>query len=250
MIFTHTGRVGDFFATLPIYSAWYKRHNEKVTIVVPQNFPFVDTTKSFTLRLPFIQDFIISEFNVWHFDRGGVPYVFNPNDYGVDCNEWFNIGFRDMPKNRFVAEFCAEEHDGLEVDYDFEIEIPFDESIQELFEDKIGFADSSTHREDYGLLEQIMVKSEVPYHKFQHELSLWENLQISKHCRYNVTAGSAMSVLMSFAKIPFSVFTWQTPPIAFYRPSPKTFGIWAPPSEILKSDKADIIQYLNLSNFI
>lgn len=249
MVFTHSGRVGDFFTTLPIYSAWYKKYNDKVTIVVPNNFPFVETTKEFTKRFEFIEDFVVSDFNVWHFDCGGVPYKFNPNDYGVNCDRWINLGFRSYP-TKFVADFCAEEYPGLEVDYDFSIEIPFDQEYSDKYSGKIGFSNASAHRDDYGLLEELVVKSGVDYHRFSHDVSLWENLMIAKHCSYNIAAGSAMAILMSFAKIPFSVFTWQTPPMTFYRPSPNIFSIWQPPSEILKFEKRDLIKSLNLSNFV
>jgi hypothetical protein len=249
MVFTHTGRMGDFFATLPIYSAWNKRYNEKVTIVVPRNFPFAEAVKDFTQRFIFLNEFIISDYAVWHFDRGGVPYIFNPNDYGIECEKWINLGFRDVP-NKFIASFCAEEHPDLRVDHDFSIQIPFIPELHEKYKNTIGFVDAAPYRDDCGVLERIMVKTELNYHKFSPDTSLWENLLIARHCAYNISAGSAMAVLLGFARIPFSVYTWQSPPNLFCKPSLDVFTIWAPPHEIIKQPKNEILKLLNLRDII
>lgn len=245
MVFTHSGRMGDFFATLPIYSSWYKTTGQKIQLVFPKNFPFVESTREFLMRFDFIETVITSSFEVWHFDCGGVPYIWNPNDHGVGCKKWYNLGFRHAP-NKFVANFCAEEH-GLEVDDDFYIDIPFDIELHERYKETIGFADASAHRDDYGILEKIMLKSEVNYHKFDVNIPLIENLKIAKHCKYNVCAGSVIAILLAFSKIPFSVYTWQTPPSIFYKPSPLVHSIWPPPIDILNHSKEDILKFLNIN---
>lgn len=249
MVFTHTGRMGDFFATFPIYSAWYKKYGEKVTIVVPNNFPFVEATEQFTRKFDFLGDFIRSSYNVWHFDRGGVPYVFNPNDYGIECNRWINLGFKAVP-HKFIADFCSEDHENLEVDYNFSFDIPFSTELHEKYKNTIGFVDASPYRDDHGVLERILVKAEVPYHKFNPDLPLWENLAIARHCSYVVSAGTAMAVLLAFANIPFAVYTWQSPLNVFARPSSNIFSIWASPHEILNKPKDEILKFLNLKDLL
>jgi hypothetical protein len=246
MVFTHSGRLGDFFITLPVYSAWYKKYGQPVKIVVPENFPFAHVAREFVLPFEFIESFETCSFNVWHFDCGGIPYIWNPNDHGVNCENWINLGFRGLP-DKYSADFCAEEH-GIESDYNFYIDVQFNPELHEKYKNYIGFADASAHRDDHGILEQIMIKSEVLYHKFDLNLPLIENLKIAKHCKYNVCAGSAMAILLNFAKIPFSVYTWQTPPNSYYRPSPDIFGIWTSPYEIIKSEKNDILKFLNIKD--
>lgn len=246
MVFTHSGRLGDFFATLPIYSAWYKKYNEAVTIVVPHNFPFPNETKEFISQFKFIKDFIVSEFSVWHFDCGGVPYQFNPNDYGIVCEKWFNIGYRTSP-NKYVASFCAEEYE-LEWDSDFTIDVNFDIDLHEKYKNTIGFADASSHRDDFGILNDIIKSTGVEYHSFDTKLSITENLKIARHCKYNIMAGSAMSVLMGFAKIPFAVYTWQTPPVIYYNETAEIFCVWQTPEYIKKQTPNKILSLLNLQD--
>lgn len=248
MVFTHSGKAGDFFSTLPIYSAWYKKNNEKVTIIVPENFPFANTVKQFTENLHFVKNFIISPYNVWNFDCGGIPYKFNPNEYGINCETWFNIGFRHSP-TKYISEFCAEEH-GLEYDHNFELEIPFDLELHEKYKNKIGFADAGTHRSEFGIVDKIIKKSGVDFHTFDINQPLIENLRIAKHCKYTVMSASSMAVLMAFAKIPFSVYTWQTPPHMFYSPHADIFCIWQTPHYILEQTPEKIIKILNLQDKI
>jgi hypothetical protein len=236
--------MGDFFATLPIYSAWYKNTGQKIRLVFPKNFPFVESVREFLMRFDFIETVIVSSFEVSNFDCGGLPYKWNPNEYGVDCKTWYNLGFRHAP-NKFVANFCAEEY-GLDVDENFQLDIDFDESLNELYKGIIGFADASTHRDDYGYLENIMIKAGLNYHKFDTATSIETNLKIAKHCKYVISAGSALSVLLSFSRIPLSVFTWQTPPHLFYKPSQYIHSIWPTPKDILNNSKEDILKFLNI----
>lgn len=251
MVFTHTGRVGDFFYSLPIYSAWYKKHGEPVRIVVPKNFPVLEETKRFALMFPFIADFIVSNLEV-EFIRGGLPYRFDPNDYGISCDKWINIGFREYP-NKFITQYYAEEH-GLEIDYDFKIDVPYNLILEEKFRHKIGFANASSYRDDSEILEKVLQKSEVDYYKFSTDSTFWYNLCVAKHCKYNIVSGSMMSVLLMFARIPFSVFAWQTPLDLYYKSPVNQFGKMffnlQSPFHTIESSKEDIHHTLNLNTFI
>lgn len=249
MIFTHTGKLGDFFATLPIYSKYYKNTGESVTIVFPENFPHADIAIEFCKRFEFIKEIIISTYNVFHFDLGGVPYVFNPNEYGVYCESWYNLGYREKPIGVYASKFCADEH-GLDYDEDFKIEIPFIEELDKKYKNIVGFAGPSPIRDDYPILSPLMEKCDVEYHMFDSALPIYENLLIARHCKYNVCAGSALSVLLGFTDIPFSVFTWQTDPEVFYLHKKNISYIEASPFDIIQLQKNEIKSMLKIEDNI
>jgi hypothetical protein len=244
MVFTHSGRLGDFFTTQPIYSAWYKKYNEPVTIAVPKNFPFIDSARDFVLQFDFINDFVVTDFSVWHFDCGGVPYVWNPNEHGLTCEKWINLGFKHIP-DKNVAQFCAEDYN-LEIDQDFSIRIEFDPELHEKYKDVVGFADASLHRDDVHVLKDIMLKTGLKFHTFDVSLPIIENLKIARHCLYNVCSGSAMAILMNFSHIPFSVYSWQTPMHSYFTQCSTIHSIWQSPFYVVEQSKEDILKMLNL----
>jgi hypothetical protein len=116
---THTGKIGDFGQCLPICSWLYKEYGEKIIFIFPKGFPFIQNIESLLRLQPFTEDIRYCDFTVNHYDMGGQPYKFNPNDYFNDLNltKYYNFGFRSAP-DKYVPEFYAEEY-GLSVDYDF-----------------------------------------------------------------------------------------------------------------------------------
>lgn len=249
MVFTHTGKLGDFFITLPIYAKHYTDTGEKCTIVFPSNFPHSDVAIEFCKRFDFIKEIILSNFSVMHFDLGGVPYKFDPNEYGVRCDSWYNLGYRHIPDGTYAAKFFADEH-GIGYDENFNIKIPFIAELHEKYKDIIGFADATPGRDDYQVLKSIMEKSNVSFHTFDTTLPIYENLLIAKHCKRVVCAGSALSVLLGFTDIPFSVFTWQTDPNVFYRYNKNISYIDQSPFDIIKLPPVDIRSVLKIEDNI
>jgi glycosyltransferase involved in cell wall biosynthesis len=239
MVFTHTGKLGDFFATLPIYSDYYKKTGEKARIVLPSNFPYAPVAMEFCKRFNFIENIEISSYTVDNFDLGGVPYRFNPNEYGVPCESWCNIGYRSIPNGVFAAKFCAEEH-GLGYDENFHIDIPFIEELYNKYKNITGFANASVGRDDMTVLKSIMDKIDIEYHVFDDSLPIYDNLLIAKHCKKVICAGSSLSVLLGFTDIPFFVFTWQTDRNVFYSYNKDISYIEQSPFDIIKLPSVDI----------
>lgn len=117
---THTGKIGDLAHVMPICSWIYKKYNEKIIFVFQDEYPFIKQMESLLRLQEFTEDVRYAHgLMVNHFDMGGQPYIFNPNDYieNLNCSKYYNIGFRSKP-DKFIPEFYAEEHD-LGVDYDF-----------------------------------------------------------------------------------------------------------------------------------
>jgi glycosyltransferase involved in cell wall biosynthesis len=249
MVFTHTGKLGDFFTTLPIYSKYYLDKGEKSTIVFPSNFPHANVAIDFCKRFDFIEEIVISNFAVFHFDLGGVPYKFNPNEYGVHCDSWYNIGYRDKPDGTYAAKFCADEHN-LGYEETFNIQIPFIPELHAKYKDVIAFADATPGRDDYDVLGQLMEKAGIPFHTFDISLPIYENLLIAKHCKKVICAGSALSVLLGFTDIPFSVFTWQTDPSVFYGYNKNISYIEHTPFDIIKLSSVEIRSILKIEDTI
>ncbi len=140
MVFTHTGRLGDFFCMLPVLSWWHKENPDKeIHIVLAGNIDFVSSAIELCSLVPFINSIKTCEHQVKN-TTGGQPYQFNPNDYGYACDEYINIGFRSHP-DKFIPQFFAEEH-GFGVDVDFKIELPdcFDLDLRKEHRDKTAYS--------------------------------------------------------------------------------------------------------------
>jgi len=115
MIFTHTGKLGDFFLTLPIANWYYRTYGEKIHYVLSSDFDFFRTiVPDFIKYLPYVEKMTLVPHKIEHYMEGGQPYKFNPAEYGIE-GSYFNLGFRKYP-DKYISLFVAEEHE-LNVNY-------------------------------------------------------------------------------------------------------------------------------------
>lgn len=115
MIFTHTGKLGDFFLTLPIANWYYRTYGEKIHYVLSSDFYFFKTIiPDFIKYLPYVEKMTLVPHKIEHYMEGGQPYKFNPADYGIE-GKYFNLGYRKYP-DKYISLFIAEEYD-LNINY-------------------------------------------------------------------------------------------------------------------------------------
>lgn len=127
MIFTHCGKMGDLFQCLPIMSAWYKKHNDKVKLVLG-NFPYNKECKPLLEMQECIDEVIYANYLPNMMAKDGIDwglFKFNPHDYiegFIDGpSKYINLGFKHFP-NKNYTEFMAED-DNLDIDWDFKLDI-------------------------------------------------------------------------------------------------------------------------------
>lgn len=116
MIFTHTGKLGDFIFSLPVANWYYKISGEKIHYVISEDVAFFkDVIPEFCKYVNCVDRVSVVPHRVIHYDCGGQPYRFNPADFGIK-GKYFNLGYRHFPY-KYCAPFMADEH-GFDVDYD------------------------------------------------------------------------------------------------------------------------------------
>jgi hypothetical protein len=122
IVITHCGKMGDFMTSLPIISWVSKNYNDNIHLVLPQDFELFRKIESLMLLQPMIKKFTLADFGHLDYTCGGQPYIHDPNKFGIDCEEWYNLGFRHHPHFEHRSEFSAKEYD-FGVDWDFTLEL-------------------------------------------------------------------------------------------------------------------------------
>jgi len=116
MIFTHTGKLGDFIFSLPVANWYYKVSGEKIHYVLSNEiYHFNSIIPEFVTHIPCIDRLSLVPHHIENFTCGGQPYKFDPSKYGIS-GKYFNLGYRHFP-NKYCAEFIGEEH-GFGTEYD------------------------------------------------------------------------------------------------------------------------------------
>jgi hypothetical protein len=117
VVLTHPGKLGDMLYALPVASWLYKERGLKTHWVLPMMFgPFQHIERLLQTQV-FTEAVSLVKYTVRNYDCGGQPYKFNPNEYGVETDCWYNLGFRHYP-SKFIPAFYAEEY-GLGYDRNF-----------------------------------------------------------------------------------------------------------------------------------
>ncbi|MCB1060856.1 MAG: hypothetical protein KDB65_11540 [Calditrichaeota bacterium] len=130
IVVTHCGKLGDFIACLPVASWLYKTHGDKIHFVLAKSFGPFSQIDSLLMLQEMTHKVTLVDFPVVDWEKGGEPYVHDPNQFGVVTSEYYNLGFRRTPR-RFVPEYVAEEH-GLGYDPEFKLNLgdyPFTDEI-------------------------------------------------------------------------------------------------------------------------
>jgi hypothetical protein len=185
MIFTHTGKLGDFFYCFPIASWWYKTTGRKIHWVLSKYFPPFNKVQSLLECLEFTEKVTLVPFKIDNYELGGQPYNIVPRDFGL-FDEYRNFGFR-QPPDKFISDFYAEEH-GFGVDNDFKLEIP---ELQESF--PLGCTEHLKHK----FPSAITIDEDKDV--------LW-NLRRFLSCKEVHCYFSSMAVLLYFSKKKFVLY--------------------------------------------
>ncbi len=116
IVITHMGKLGDFACCLPVASWLYKTKNKKIHFVFPNKFPLFRKMESLLLKQEMTARVSYADFPVEHWNYGGQPYKFDPNEFDIQCDEYYNFGIRTSePLLKYLSEFYAEEYS---LDYD------------------------------------------------------------------------------------------------------------------------------------
>lgn len=200
IVVTTMGKVGDAMLTLPVASKLYRDTGKKILYAIP---PMWSKCKDLIKIQPFVEDVVIVDFPVEGYGYGGQPYKFNPNDFGIPCEVYYNLGFRDYPYSTYVPKFYAEEY-GLDYDRDFVLYLGEVEATDEIL------------CAEPALLELGCVTDESAQ-----ILDIWnDNILLGaramkaakeRHCFF-----SGMAVILDLANVPFYLWwqpkerTWET----------------------------------------
>lgn len=121
IVITHCGKLGDFIACLPIASWLHKTRGNKIHFVLATSFAPFSQIESLMILQEMTEKVTLADFPVVDWEKGGEPFIHDPNQYGVQTSEYYNFGFRRTPR-RFVPEYVAEEH-GLGYDPEFKLNL-------------------------------------------------------------------------------------------------------------------------------
>jgi hypothetical protein len=199
MIFTHTGKFGDFLYTLPIADKFFKDTGEKIIWVLPEDFGPFQSVGDLLILQPFTEKTILVPFKVTNYGMGGQPFNLNPSDYGIIGN-YINFGFHHYP-DMFITD-CYSKWSGLPNDKNnFVLNLPDKITVEE----KVGTDD---HMNSF-YPNAFHIKS---------EMGLCWNISrllstLERHFLF-----SGMAVVFYFAKyFNFNLHKWAGhPPTSFY----------------------------------
>lgn len=118
---THCGKLGDFIASLPVASWFFKTRRKKIHFVLARSFEPFTKIRSLLMLQGMTAEVTLAEFPVRDWECGGTPYRFDPRKYYVPVGEYYNLGFRRHPRT-FVPEYVAAEH-GLGYDAEFRLNL-------------------------------------------------------------------------------------------------------------------------------
>lgn len=198
-IFTHCGKLGDFFLCWPI-AAWYTQHyGEKVHFVLPHDFMDFQKVEALVLKQPFTERVSFVPHIIKHFKLGGQPYRFNPADYGFP-GKYINLGLRSPP-DKCISAFCSEEH-GFEYDLDYVMSgiQPCDPSAG-----RICYMDRSETGQLENLLRSLGLHHNPAWLRLLYEAELETNLGLAKAAQRVVTTTTGFVIACQLANIPATV---------------------------------------------
>jgi len=198
---THCGKLGDFLYCLPIASWIYKTTGRKIHWVLPHTFEPFNHIDPLLASLPFTEQLTLVNHPIYLHGHGGQPYKFNPADYGVQVDEYYNLGFRGYP-DKFVTAYCAEEY-GFGWDRDYTLEFgdvePSDKAIRT---EQWEVAEKAPHAEPYTI-----------------PMDLYALGRLLKAAKERWTWYSGPAALMFLARMPFNlVYEPAHPPRRIYLP--------------------------------
>ena len=121
IVLTHTGKLGDFILMLPIGSWFYKSTGKKIHWVLPKCVPGFDKIDTLLYQQEMTSRISYINFMTLHYNMGGQPFIFDPRNYGIKCDVYYNLGYKSRP-NKYAPAFVAEQI-GLDYDRDFILDI-------------------------------------------------------------------------------------------------------------------------------
>lgn len=195
IIVTNTGKLGDFMLCFPVASWLYKRYNKKIHWVITKNFPGAEQCDTLIMNQEMTGKLTYIDYDVNFSQYGGQPYKFDPNLFGVNCEKYYNFGYRGPP-DKYACEFMAEEYN---IGYDEDFCLNLGDDLPKT--DKILCARNN--------IKDMIPQSEM----IDLNLKVLDNLRILKSAKVAYCWKDAAGVALSLAKVPFVLF----------RPNKQTF---------------------------
>lgn len=190
MVFTINARLGDTVMLLPVASWYAKKYNDTIHFVLSKNGPFnhllIDLLKyqNFVSEVTLI-DIPFDAFGFWEF---------NPNDYGVECTEYYNFGFWEHPNQTWLPEFYGKRY-GFEYDDDYVLQYPVIETP--IYENV--WVDAVPYRWQAGQVSNFVPD---PKHELNQNDSLFYNINVAMNAREIFSCGGGFAALMELALRP------------------------------------------------
>lgn len=201
IILTHCGKLGDFLYSLPIASWLWKTRGQKIHWVLPHTFAPFNHIDRLLASLPFTEQCTLVPHEIYLHGHGGQPYRFNPADYGVPTDEYYNIGFRGYP-DKFVTAYYAEEH-GFGWDKEFVLDFGEVERSEKIL------------RTEQPELAEVVPQGET----WPVPMDLYELGRLLKGAKERHTWYSGPAAMMFLARLPFFLhFEPAHPPRRLYLP--------------------------------
>ena len=195
---THTGKLGDFYFSLPLASWLYKVSGRKIHWVLDANFVPFHKVESLLRLQEMTGDVTLVKLTDRHRGWGGVPVFDNPNEYGLWFDTYYNTVFKSFP-DKFVTQYFANNCTRGNWDRDFVLNLgditPSDEILR-TEQDYITRA----HRDDpdRGLMVLPDWRADV--------LTVLRRFAAAK---LRLCGFSSVSVAMMFAKLPYRLYVYQ-----------------------------------------
>ena len=192
---THGGKLGDFYLALPIGSWIWKTTGKKIRWLLADWFAPFHKIESFLMLQPMTSRVSLVPVRGLEWGIGCHPWHWNPNEWGVKCGKYINLGYAGWPEG-FASEWYAKCANIAGWDRDFVLELgPCEPTCDVMCTEHVGRPPYFGDDPRTGDVKYIDTKADI--------LSQIRRFAVAdeRHCGY-----SSMAIAMEFANVPFYLY--------------------------------------------
>ena len=192
---THGGKLGDFYLSLPIASWLWKTTGKKIRFLLADWFPPFHKIESLLMQQPFTSRVSLVPVKGLQWGMGCQPWQWNPNDWGVECKEYVNLGWDGWP-NGFATDWCVKCAKVGGWDRDFVLELgPREPNCDVMCTEHIGVPPYYGDQPRAADVKYIDTGKDI-----LSQVRRFVNAD-ERHCGY-----SSMAIAMEFCNVPFFLY--------------------------------------------